>query len=37
MISAEYHARVELLLRLLPEVAKENIFALKGGTAINLP
>lgn len=36
MIRPEYRARVELLLRLLPEVAKESTFALKGGTAINL-
>jgi predicted nucleotidyltransferase component of viral defense system len=36
MIAPEYRARVELLLRLLPEVAKERAFALKGGTAINL-
>jgi len=31
-----YHRQVELLLKILPHVAKENdIFALKGGTAIN--
>ena len=36
MISPAYRAQVELLLRVLPYAAKEEIFALKGGTAINL-
>ena len=36
MISDGYRAQVELLLRILPYVAKEGVFALKGGTAINL-
>ena len=36
MISATYKAQVDLLLQVLPYVAKEKIFALKGGTAINL-
>jgi len=36
MISPLYRAQVELLLRLLPEVEREEVFALKGGTAINL-
>ncbi|MCC4246353.1 nucleotidyl transferase AbiEii/AbiGii toxin family protein [Stappia indica] len=31
-----YRAQVQLLLRLLPIVAREPCFALKGGTAINL-
>jgi len=31
-----YHKQVGLLLSVLPEVAKENCFALHGGTAINL-
>lgn len=31
-----YFAQVELLVRVLPHVAKEKCFALKGGTAINL-
>lgn len=31
-----YTAQVALLVRILPYVAKENMFALKGGTAINL-
>jgi predicted nucleotidyltransferase component of viral defense system len=31
-----FYAQVELLLRVLPLVAKEDAFALKGGTAINL-
>lgn len=31
-----YRAQVELLLKVLPYVAKEKVFALKGGTAINL-
>lgn len=30
-----YHKQVELLLKVLPYVAKESCFALKGGTAIN--
>lgn len=36
MISPAYRAQVDLLLQILPYVAKEEIFALKGGTAINL-
>jgi predicted nucleotidyltransferase component of viral defense system len=32
----QYHAQVRLLMRLLPIVAREACFALKGGTAINL-
>ena len=36
MINEGYRAQVELLLRILPYVAKEKVFALKGGTAINL-
>lgn len=36
MISPVYRAQVELLLQVLPYVSKEQIFALKGGTAINL-
>lgn len=36
MISAAYRAQVDLLLQVLPHVAKEECFALKGGTAINL-
>lgn len=31
-----YKSQVSLLLSVLPEVAKENNFALHGGTAINL-
>lgn len=31
-----YQAQVRLLLRILPQVADEPDFALKGGTAINL-
>ncbi len=31
-----YREQVDLLLQVLPLVAKENLFALKGGTAINL-
>jgi hypothetical protein len=31
-----YRAQVDLLLRVLPHVAAEPCFALKGGTAINL-
>lgn len=36
MISQVYKAQVSLMLQVLPYVAKEKIFALKGGTAINL-
>ncbi len=36
MILAKYRAQVDLLLNILPHVAKENSLALKGGTAINL-
>jgi predicted nucleotidyltransferase component of viral defense system len=36
MISPVYRAQVDLLLQVLPHVAKEQCFALKGGTAINL-
>jgi len=36
MSATIYRAQVELLLRVLPYVAKEKDFALKGGTAINL-
>ena len=36
MISPTYRAQVDLLLQILPFVAKEELFALKGGTAINL-
>ncbi len=36
MIAPEYRASVDLLLQLLPYVAEERVFALKGGTAINL-
>lgn len=31
-----YEAQVALLVRVLPHVAEESVFALKGGTAINL-
>lgn len=36
MIDQRYRAQVELLIQIIPYVAKETIFALKGGTAINL-
>ncbi len=36
MINLRYKRQVDLLLQVLPYVAKEKIFALKGGTAINL-
>lgn len=36
MISDKYRRQVELLLAVLPEVAREERFALHGGTAINL-
>ncbi len=36
MIKDAYKKQVSLLLDILPEVAKEDVFALHGGTAINL-
>jgi len=36
MIEPRYRAQVELLLQTIPFIAKESIFSLKGGTAINL-
>ena len=36
MTQKRYEAQVRLLLRVLPHVAEEECFALKGGTAINL-
>ncbi len=36
MIKEEYKRQVQLLLKVIPEVAKEDCFALHGGTAINL-
>ena len=34
--SEVYRKQVELLIRILPFIAQEDCFALKGGTAINL-
>jgi len=36
MIAPQYRAQVDLLLQTIPFIAEENIFALHGGTAINL-
>ena len=36
MARDNYAAQVSLLVRLLPFIAQEKAFALKGGTAINL-
>ena len=36
VISPVYRAQVDLLLQVMPHVAKEDCFALKGGTAINM-
>lgn len=36
MMKDTYRKQVSLLLEILPEVAKEDVFALHGGTAINL-
>jgi predicted nucleotidyltransferase component of viral defense system len=36
MIKDEYKKQVQLLLAIMPEIAKEECFALHGGTAINL-
>ena len=35
-VDEQYRRQVALLVRVLPFVAEENCFALKGGTAINL-
>lgn len=35
-MTSEYHKQVELLVSVIPHIAKEKCFALKGGTAINL-
>ena len=35
MTRAEYHEQVRLLSMVLPNVAREKRFALKGGSAIN--
>ena len=35
-IDAQYRSQVQLLMQILPRVAEEERFALKGGTAINL-
>lgn len=34
--SSAYYRQVALLIRTLPIVAEQDVFALKGGTAINL-
>lgn len=34
--SSSYYKQVSLLIKMLPVVATEPVFALKGGTAINL-
>ena len=34
--NSQYYKQVSLLISVLPYVAKEKCFALKGGTAINL-
>ena len=36
MISPQYRAQVDLILQILPRIAKEEMFALEGGSAINL-
>lgn len=33
---SDYFKQAQLLVRVLPAIAKEECFALKGGTAINL-
>jgi hypothetical protein len=35
--SEVYRKQVELLIRILPFIAKEDCFALKGGTAAAIP
>ncbi len=36
ILALQYVRQVDLLLKILPIVAKESCFAIKGGTAINL-
>lgn len=36
MMFQKYREQVNILLQVLPHVASEEVFALKGGTAINL-
>ena len=36
MAADRYAGQVQLLVRAIPEIAREDMFALKGGTAINL-
>ena len=36
MIDPQYYNQVALLLRILPEIARESDIALHGGSAINL-
>lgn len=36
MTAQTYANQVQLLVRTIPEIAREEMFALKGGTAINL-
>jgi len=36
IIDERFRQQVDLLICVLPSVAQENMFALKGGTAINL-
>ena len=36
MAAERYADQVQLLVRTIPEIAREEMFALKGGTAINL-
>jgi predicted nucleotidyltransferase component of viral defense system len=36
MIKEEYKKQVQLMLAIMPEITKEDCFALHGGTAINL-
>ncbi|SDF60793.1 Nucleotidyl transferase AbiEii toxin, Type IV TA system [Celeribacter baekdonensis] len=35
-IEERFRQQVDLLVRVLPSVSREEVFALKGGTAINL-
>ena len=34
-MNEDYFEQARLLLSIIPEISKENAFALKGGTAIN--
>jgi hypothetical protein len=36
MINTQFYRQVDLLIRIIPEIARENELAMHGGSAINL-